>query len=99
MKSTSKAIKLVVNCDDVCYSSIRDQGITTAATRGAITSGSALVNGTDAQQCFSLLRLGYPDFRLGLHVNLTEGTPVCPPGTIPSLVGMRMLELASQTKV
>ncbi|GAB1608161.1 carbohydrate deacetylase-like isoform X1 [Argonauta hians] len=65
--------KLVINADDVGYSHTRDEGISECIKTGSVTSGSLLVNGISAK---SVILTRHPEISLGLHLNLTEGSPI-----------------------
>jgi predicted glycoside hydrolase/deacetylase ChbG (UPF0249 family) len=76
---------LVVNADDFGLTPGVSRGILKAHRDGVVTSTTAVMNlepqdDLDAQAAAES-RLG-----IGLHVNLTWGAPVSPPGTVPSLV-------------
>jgi hypothetical protein len=77
---------LVVNADDFGLTTGVSRGILETHRRGVVTSTTTLVNlapQPDLDAEASALRgLG-----IGLHVNLTWGTPVSPAAAVPSLVG------------
>ena len=76
---------LLVTADDLGYAASRDQGILEAFSRGIVRRASLLVGGASAASAARLARAaGLP---LGLHVNLTEGSPVLPAHRVPSLLG------------
>jgi predicted glycoside hydrolase/deacetylase ChbG (UPF0249 family) len=78
--------KLVVHADDLGLSEGVSDGILSAFQKGAVTSASILVNFADSRRAIRKAReIGFQD--LGWHINLTQGKPVSPPETIPSLVG------------
>jgi len=65
---------LRINADDLGYSAHRDAGIFECARRGAIHSASLMVTGATGEEAARrALEMGLP---LGLHLNLTEGTPL-----------------------
>ena len=75
-------MKVIVNADDLGYSTHRDSGIFICFQSGTISSASLLVNGPSAPAAVrQALSVG---LCLGLHLNLTEGQPVS--GNVPSLV-------------
>jgi len=76
-------LSLVVTADDLGIDSRRDDGIFEAFERGAITQASLLVGGPSAVSAAARARAdGWP---MGLHLNLTEGSPTAPHG-VGSLV-------------
>jgi len=74
-------VKLIVNADDLGYSSHRDSGIFQAFHEGIVTSASLIVNGTSCEHAAKYARTH--GLELGLHLNLTEGKPL---SQCPSLV-------------
>ncbi|KAM6930230.1 carbohydrate deacetylase [Xenentodon cancila] len=67
---------LVVTGDDFGYCPRRNQGIVDCFQAGGISNVSLLVNGNAAKEAADLAkRYKIP---IGLHANLSEGTPVCP---------------------
>lgn len=55
-----------------------------AFTAGLLSGGSVMVNGMTAERM--VVRAVAAGMLVGLHLNLTEGVPISPPETIPSLV-------------
>jgi len=77
---------LIVNADDFGLTAGVSRGILEAHRRGIVSSTTALVNlepepGLD-EEAASLAELG-----IGLHFNLTWGSPVSPLDAVPSLLG------------
>ncbi|XP_061458980.1 carbohydrate deacetylase [Rhineura floridana] len=69
-------VKLIVTGDDFGYCPRRNQGIVECFLTGAVSNVSLLVNGSavsDAVQLANRHRIP-----IGLHANLSEGSPVCP---------------------
>lgn len=66
---------LIVNADDLGFSPRRNAGILEAHTRGIVRSVSLLANGAAWKDAVRLLR-DAPDLDVGIHVNLSEGSPV-----------------------
>jgi predicted glycoside hydrolase/deacetylase ChbG (UPF0249 family)/glycosyltransferase involved in cell wall biosynthesis len=75
---------VVVNADDLGYSEWRDAGIFRAYKEGLVTSASLLVNGTSAKS--AARRAIKEGLHIGLHLNLTEGTPLTELSQIPTLL-------------
>ena len=75
-------IRLVVTADDFGVNLQRTKGILEGARCGAISQAQLLVNGECPEYAVSEARkLTYP-LSLGLHLNLTEGTPLVPKGSL-----------------
>ena len=92
-------MRLFVVGDDFGYSIRRDQGILHSLRLGLVQNVCLLVNGVSASsaarafhdlQRDTMLQGGNiiepPQLCLGLHLNLSEGIPICAPHLIPSLV-------------
>jgi predicted glycoside hydrolase/deacetylase ChbG (UPF0249 family) len=84
----SYSTTLVVNGDDFGYSDAINAAIVRCYDEGVLRSTSLLVNRAATRSAVVLAR-SRPGLGLGLHVNLTEGGPVLPPGEVPSLVDRR----------
>jgi predicted glycoside hydrolase/deacetylase ChbG (UPF0249 family) len=76
---------LVVNADDFGLTAGVSQGILEAHRRGVVTSTTALTS-LPPQPDLDAEAASLPGLGIGLHVNLTFGTPASPAGTVPSLV-------------
>ncbi|NXE36507.1 YDJC deacetylase, partial [Ptilorrhoa leucosticta] len=68
-------VKLIVTGDDFGYCPRRNQGIVDCFLAGAISNVSLLVNGSAAADAAKLARRY--NIPIGLHANLSEGSPVC----------------------
>ncbi|NXY14510.1 YDJC deacetylase, partial [Atrichornis clamosus] len=68
-------VKLIVTGDDFGYCPRRNQGIVDCFLAGAISNVSLLVNGSAAADAVKLARRY--NIPIGLHANLSEGSPVC----------------------
>ncbi|NWI93956.1 YDJC deacetylase, partial [Pitta sordida] len=68
-------VKLIITGDDFGYCPRRNQGIVDCFLAGAISNVSLLVNGSAAADAAKLAR-SY-NIPIGLHANLSEGSPVC----------------------
>ncbi|MEN8162701.1 MAG: carbohydrate deacetylase [Acidobacteriota bacterium] len=81
----SSAKALIVNADDLGRTPGINDGIFEAHERGLVTSATLMVAYPAAEKaairCETL-----PDLGIGLHVQLSGGTPVLPPEQLPSLV-------------
>lgn len=77
---------LIVNADDFGISEGVNQGIVEAHRRGILTSTTLMVNTPAFEHAVEISR-ETPALAIGVHLNLTTGTPVLPPSEIPTLVG------------
>ncbi|XP_063272485.1 carbohydrate deacetylase [Prinia subflava] len=68
-------VKLIITGDDFGYCPRRNQGIVDCFLAGAISNVSLLVNGSAAADAAELARRH--NIPIGLHANLSEGSPVC----------------------
>ncbi|NWX66044.1 YDJC deacetylase, partial [Promerops cafer] len=68
-------VKLIITGDDFGYCPRRNQGIVNCFLAGAISNVSLLVNGSAAADAAKLARRY--NIPIGLHANLSEGSPVC----------------------
>eukprot|EP01006_Ploeotia_vitrea_P058639 TRINITY_DN69873_c0_g1_i1.p1 TRINITY_DN69873_c0_g1~~TRINITY_DN69873_c0_g1_i1.p1 ORF type:complete len:370 (+),score=21.76 TRINITY_DN69873_c0_g1_i1:23-1111(+) len=87
MPTSNRRHRIVVTGDDYGVNPRRTQGIIKGFKEGILTDAIMLVNGEDPEGSVAAARECGLISHLGLHVNLTEGVPVSPPNTIPSLVG------------
>jgi len=76
---------LIVNADDCNLTAGVSRGIFQAHREGLVTGTTVLVNLPGLSLCRELAA-GAPGLDLGLHVNLTLGSPVLPPARVASLV-------------
>lgn len=78
--------RLIVNADDFGLTSGVNRAIVECYQRGVVTSTTLMVNGRAAVEA-ALLAADNPGLGIGLHLNLTSGTPMMPRESVPSLVG------------
>jgi predicted glycoside hydrolase/deacetylase ChbG (UPF0249 family) len=76
---------LIVNADDFGLTAGVSRGILQAHRRGIVTSTTALAS-LPPQSDLDAEAAGLQTLGLGLHVNLSWGTPVSPPSTVTSLL-------------
>jgi predicted glycoside hydrolase/deacetylase ChbG (UPF0249 family) len=70
---------LIINADDLGADEGRNAGILEAVEAGAVKSVSLLVNAPATGQALEDIRQGkYEWVSIGVHLNLSEGKPVCP---------------------
>lgn len=77
---------LIVNADDFGLTPGVSRGILRAHREGILTSTTFMVNFPWAGEMADLLNEA-PDLGVGIHLNITTGSPVLPPEQVPSLVG------------
>jgi predicted glycoside hydrolase/deacetylase ChbG (UPF0249 family) len=77
---------LIVNADDLGWTAGVNRGIAEAHCNGIVTSASLLANGVAFAGGVELA-LGNPRLSVGVHLNLSDGTPVAGRQAVPSLVG------------
>ena len=66
----------------------RNRGIVACMRTGVVTCTSIMANGSARYEAIRAARAaGISLSRVGLHLNLTEGRPLSPPGSVPSLTG------------
>jgi hopanoid biosynthesis associated protein HpnK len=78
--------RVIVNGDDFGLSPGINRGIIEAHRHGILTSASLMATGEAFEDAVALGR-AHDGLSIGVHLTLTEGAPVSPPGAIPSLVG------------
>ncbi|NXU58400.1 YDJC deacetylase, partial [Turnix velox] len=69
-------VKLIITGDDFGYCPRRTRGMADCFLAGALSNVSLLVNGSAAAEAAELARRHA--IPMGLHANLSEGSPVCP---------------------
>jgi chitin disaccharide deacetylase len=72
-----KAMKVIVNADDLGISESVNEAIFAAMQRGTVTSATMIANGPAVEPAANKLRL-FPKCSFGVHLNLTEFQPLCP---------------------
>ncbi len=78
--------KLIVNADGFGFTFGNNRAILEVLEHGFIRSVSVNATWPAVQELPTLLR-DFPHVSVGVHLNLSIGPPVLPPGEIPSLVG------------
>jgi|SRR5579862_5189307 len=84
-------MRIIVNADDLGMSESVNEAIFHGMQRGTITSATLLSNGAAVQVAARKLRL-FPNCSFGVHLNLTEYSPLCP----GSLTDLAMILDANQ---
>lgn len=78
--------RLIVNADDFGLTSGVNRAIIECYQKGVVTSTTLMVNGKAAVEA-ALLAADNPGLGVGLHLNLTSGSPMMPGESVSSLVG------------
>jgi predicted glycoside hydrolase/deacetylase ChbG (UPF0249 family) len=79
-------VQVIVNADDLGYSQRRDEGIFHAHSNGPVHSTSLIVNINQENAKLALCRAVEIGMDVGLHLNLTEGAPICDPALVSTLI-------------
>jgi hopanoid biosynthesis associated protein HpnK len=79
------ARNLIVNADDLGWTAGVNRGIAEAHRNGIVTSASLLANGEAFAEAAELAR-GTRGLGVGVHLNLSDGSPISAPETVPSLL-------------
>jgi chitin disaccharide deacetylase len=80
--------RLIVNADDFGLAESVNRGIVMAHREGILTSASLLANGLAFDEAIALSRQ-LPHLSLGVHLNISAGTPVSSAARIPTLLNER----------
>lgn len=97
-----RAVKLVVNADDLGYTPGVTRGIVRAHREGIVTAATLMVNAPDTAGAARAAR-ETPSLDVGVHLVFTYGHPLTDPARIPSLVNAdgrfpRMTDVASERR-
>ena len=77
---------LIINADDLCQDRRTTDAILKCYNEGIVTSTTAFVNFPDSIELLKEVHEQYPDFPIGIHLNMTFGKPVLPLEEIPTMV-------------
>ncbi len=77
--------RLIVTADDLGRAPEVNAAVENAHRNGLLTAASLMVGEAAAAAAVAMARRN-PGLAVGLHLTLTDGTPVLPPGRIPALV-------------
>lgn len=77
--------KLIITADDYGMCNIVDDAINEGIENGIITTTNVMLN-METLHNAKTLRERYPHISVGIHWNVTTGTPICDPQDIPTLV-------------
>jgi predicted glycoside hydrolase/deacetylase ChbG (UPF0249 family) len=78
---------LIVNSDDYARTDEISRGIRFGHSHGIVTSTTIMMNSQNAQESLRLALEQTPSLGLGVHLNLTYGSPILAPDRVPTLVG------------
>jgi chitin disaccharide deacetylase len=80
------APRLIINADDFGLTSGVNRAISELHQSNALTSATLMATGPAFEDAVSVAR-SHPTLGVGCHIVLTDGSPVSPPDTIPTLIG------------
>jgi predicted glycoside hydrolase/deacetylase ChbG (UPF0249 family) len=78
--------RLILNADDFGLTPGINRAIAELHSAGALTSATLMANGTAFDDAIRIAR-AQPTLGIGCHIVLTDGVPLSPPETIPTLLG------------
>lgn len=78
--------RLILNADDFGLTPGVNRAIGELHEAGALTSATLMASGPAFAHAAELARQ-HPTLGVGCHIVLTDGTPVSPPASVPSLIG------------
>jgi len=78
--------RLILNADDFGLTRGINRAIAELHQAGALTSATVMASGSAFDDAIAIARAN-PNLGLGCHIVLTDGTPISPPRTIPTLLG------------
>jgi chitin disaccharide deacetylase len=78
--------RLILNADDFGLTPGINRAIAELHSAGALTSATLMANGPAFDDAVAISR-AHPALGVGCHIVLTDGIPISPPDTIPSLIG------------
>jgi predicted glycoside hydrolase/deacetylase ChbG (UPF0249 family) len=78
--------RLILNADDFGLTQGINRAIGELHSAGVITSTTLMASGAAFDEAVEVART-HPALGVGCHIVLTDGAPVSPPGSIPSLIG------------
>ncbi|HEY6412064.1 MAG TPA: ChbG/HpnK family deacetylase [Edaphobacter sp.] len=81
------APRLIINADDFGLTSGVNRAIAELHQSNALTSATLMATGRAFEDAVAIAR-SHPTLGVGCHIVLTDGVPVSPPDTIPTLIGV-----------
>ena len=80
------APRLIINADDFGLTSGVNRAISELHQSNSLTSATLMATGPAFEDAVSIAS-SHPTLGIGCHIVLTDGSPVSPPDTIPTLIG------------
>ncbi len=80
--------RLIINADDFGLCESVNKGIVEAHTKGVLTSTTIMANMPAAEQAVELAK-NLPTLGVGVHLNLTNGKPLCQDNTVKLILNAR----------
>jgi predicted glycoside hydrolase/deacetylase ChbG (UPF0249 family) len=80
------ALRLIINADDFGLTTGINRAIAELHRAKALTSATLMATGSAFEDAVAVAH-SHPTLGVGCHIVLTDGTPVSPPATIPTLIG------------
>ncbi len=77
----------MINADDYCLSDAINKAVVKLAKHGLINSVSVLINNPSVNYQYEIGKLN--NVKIGLHLNLSEGKPLCKQKLVSSLVNSK----------
>jgi predicted glycoside hydrolase/deacetylase ChbG (UPF0249 family) len=78
--------RLIINADDFGLTTGINRAISELHQTNALTSATLMATGAAFEDAVAVAH-SHPTLGVGCHIVLTDGTPVSPPATIPTLIG------------
>jgi predicted glycoside hydrolase/deacetylase ChbG (UPF0249 family) len=78
--------RLILNADDFGLTRGINRAIAELHSAGVLTSATLMANGAAFDDAVEIAR-AHPTLGVGCHIVLTDGAPVSPPASIPTLIG------------
>jgi predicted glycoside hydrolase/deacetylase ChbG (UPF0249 family) len=78
--------RLILNADDFGLTPGINRAIAELNSAGVLTSATLMANGPAFDDAVAVA-LAHPGLGVGCHIVLTDGVPISPPASIPSLIG------------
>lgn len=79
-------VQLIINADDFGLTRGVNRAIAELHDAGAVTSATLMANGPAFDDAVAIA-LARPSLGIGCHIVLVDGTPVCDPASVPTLLG------------
>jgi len=90
---------LIINADDLGYDQRTTDAIVKCYTKGIVTSTTAYVNFPESLEMLKKVHEEYPNFPIGIHLNMTLGKPVLPLEEVPTMVNKKTGEFWNEDQI